>query len=289
MLRNFVAVVQCGNLADAGVRLGRTPSAVSMTLKQLEDHLGAALFETDRKNRLTALGSEIFDLAQRHLREFDDTVGAMLTLAQAPQGILRIAAVPSVANMVMPKALEAFMGRHPALKVDLRDTNTDVVVDALLRGQADIGIVSGSPSLNGIRREKLFEDAFGIICAPDHSLAQRHGPITFRDLISPTFVRNNLCELIRAHEMIAALEAARLTVHNTLSLISMVRTGNWITVLPRSVVGLMPDQLVFRTVEGLTETREISLLIRERTLFPGLVEELADMLRQVDYSDLAAS
>ena len=44
MLRCFVAVAEHGNLNDAANRLGRTPSAVSMSLKQLTDHLGAPLF-----------------------------------------------------------------------------------------------------------------------------------------------------------------------------------------------------------------------------------------------------
>jgi DNA-binding transcriptional LysR family regulator len=62
MLRNFVAVAALGNLNDAADRLGRAPSAVSMSLKQLEEHLGAPLFASDRKNRLTALGR--FTLAE---------------------------------------------------------------------------------------------------------------------------------------------------------------------------------------------------------------------------------
>ena len=67
MLRNFVAVAELGNLNDAAERLGRTASAVSMSLKQLEDHLGAPLFETDRKNRLTALGQFTFAEGRREV------------------------------------------------------------------------------------------------------------------------------------------------------------------------------------------------------------------------------
>src|SRR6056297_1748961 len=54
-LRTFVHVAECGTIRDAAERLFRTPSAVSMTLTQLERDLGAPLFQSDRKNRLTAL------------------------------------------------------------------------------------------------------------------------------------------------------------------------------------------------------------------------------------------
>ena len=57
MLRVFRAVAEQGSLARAADVLGRTPSAVSMMLSQFEWHIGAPLFETDRKNRLTTLGA----------------------------------------------------------------------------------------------------------------------------------------------------------------------------------------------------------------------------------------
>ncbi|MFT5446017.1 MAG: DNA-binding transcriptional LysR family regulator [Gammaproteobacteria bacterium] len=65
MLRCFVAVAQSGKLVDAAEKLGRTPSAVSMMLKQFEQHLGAPLFESERKNRLTALGAFALTEASR--------------------------------------------------------------------------------------------------------------------------------------------------------------------------------------------------------------------------------
>ena len=59
MLRCFRAVADHGSLAEAARTLVRTPSAVSMMLKQFEEHVGAALFESARKSRLTPLGELI--------------------------------------------------------------------------------------------------------------------------------------------------------------------------------------------------------------------------------------
>ena len=70
MLRCFVIVAELGNISDAGERLGRTPSAISMTLKQLEENLGSPLFESDRKNRLTALGRFTLTEARREVDNF---------------------------------------------------------------------------------------------------------------------------------------------------------------------------------------------------------------------------
>ncbi len=283
MLRCFATVAQTGNLADAALQLGRTQSAVSMTLKHLEEHLGARLFEGERKNRLTPLGEEIFALAQEQLRQFEDTVDAIESAANAPQGLLRIASVPSVADLVFPSAIETLTTRHPGIKVELRDTDTDKVIDALIRGQADLGIASGQPILNGIQQEALFEDAFGLVCAPNHPLATQPQQPTLSQVMAAGFVQNNLSRQIDIPEHVTLLEDAKVTVHNTLSLISMVRTEKWVTILPRAVVRIMPDQLTFREIKGLAIRRSVSLLTREQSRFPQLTRELAELLRNFDW------
>ena len=285
MLRCFNSVVLAGNLADAANRLGRTQSAVSMTLKQLEGHLGQRLFETERKNRLTPLGQEIFELSQQQLRSFDETIDAMETSASSPHGLLRIASVPSVAALMLPSAIEELTRRYPEIGVELWDTDTHRVIDALLRGQVDLGVASGQHALNGIRSETLFHDSFGLVSAPSHPLALMENSPTVQDVIGPGFACNNLCSWIQAPEIRAALSASKVNVHNTLSLIGMVRTGKWITILPQTVVRIMPDEMVFRQVEGLTEKRPVSLLTRAASRQRSLADELGTIVRQFEWSD----
>ena len=278
LLRCFAAVAESGNLADAGAQLGRTPSAISMTLKQMEDHLGARLFETDRKNRLTPLGEEVFALAQQQVRQHDEAIETIETMARAPKGLLRIAAIPSAVHQVLPQAVQIMMNRRPSLQIEIRDADTDIVKTALLRGQVEMGIVSGRPDLNGFRRVPLFEDGFGLVAAPAHPLMQQAAAPEIADLATKEFVRNDLCAQIRMPAFEQLLNNTRIAARNTLSLISMVRTGSWITVLPSSVVGILPEHLAFREIVGVDQNRVVSLLFREQCLFPDLVQEFADIL-----------
>lgn len=278
MLRCFAAVAESGNLADAGVQLGRTSSAISMTLKQMEDHIGARLFETDRKNRLTPLGEEIFALAQQQVRQHDEAIETIETIARAPKGLLRIAAIPSAVHQGLPQAVEIMMTRRPSLQIEIRDADTDIVKNALLRGQVEMGIVSGHSDLNGFRRVPLFEDAFGLVAAPDHRLMQQAAAPKISDLATKEFVRNDLCAQIRTPAFQEILDTTRIAARNTLSLISMVRTGGWITVLPSSVIGILPEHLAFREIIGVDQNRVVSLLSREQCLFPDLVQEFTEIL-----------
>ncbi len=279
MLRCFGAVVQAGNLADAAIRLGRTQSALSMTLKQLEDHLGRPLFEGERKNRLSPLGQEVFRLAQQQLRQFDDTIDAIEAAAQSPQGILRIASIPSVADLLLPQSIAELTNHHPALSIDVRDMDTASVIDTLLQGHADVGIVSGNPSLNGVEQVTLFEDRFGLLCARDHDLAKTPDPPGIDDVFSSRFVRNNLCALIQAPAVRQALPQAKVTVHNTHSLLAMVRSGIWTTILPQTVANAKNDTLIFRNISGLHDKRQVSMLIRKRPKHPEYFEDFIEIVQ----------
>lgn len=289
MLRCFATVAQAGNLAEAANRLGRTQSAISMTLKQLEEHLGQRLFESDRKNRLTPLGAQVFDLAQTQLRQFDHTVKSIETSANSPDGLIRIASIPSVAGLVFPSAIADLTRRNPGLKVELRDTDTQQVIDALMRGQADIGVVSGRHTLNGIRQAHLFSDPFGLICAPDHPLALQDKAPTVHDVTRASFIRNNLCGLIEAPNFQTAIAESKVAMHNTMSLIAMVRAGGWVTVLPKTVVTFMTSDLVFRQISDLPEERQVHLLMRENTLFPQFSEQLWQYLTEFDWNQSAGA
>ena len=288
MLRCFAIVAQTGNLSEAANQLGRTQSAVSMTLKQLEENLGKRLFESDRKNRLTPLGEHVFELAQTQLRQFDYTVKAIESSAKSPKGLIRVASIPSVAGLVFPPTIDALTHRFPGLNIELRDTDTSQVIDALLRGQADIGIVSGEHKLNAIRQAQLFSDQFGLICSSDHPLARQKADPTFHQIAGAKFIRNNLCEMIRTPAFKTAIADSKVSIHNTMSLIAMVRTGDWVTALPKTVMQFMSSDLVFRNISGLTELRQICLLMRERTPFPQFSEEAWKYLTNFDWSNAKA-
>ncbi|MFT4959877.1 MAG: LysR family carnitine catabolism transcriptional activator [Paracoccaceae bacterium] len=283
MLRCFSIVAQTGNLSEAATRLGRTQSAISMTLKQLEEHLGQRLFESDRKNRLTTLGEQVFELARTELRQFDETVRAIETSAISPQWLIRIVAVPSIASIVFPVIAKDFNSRWPRINIELRDADSLQAVDILMRGQADIGIASPQAAMNGIVQTPLFSDPFGLICAVNHPLAQQIQTPTLRQVLSSNFVRNDLCLSIGDSSFQEATTNAKLTARNTLSLISLVRSGSWITILPQAVAKILPDDLMFREISDLQDRRQVNLFLRQKNPFFRYAKEMSDVISETDW------
>jgi len=99
-LRTFVTVAGSGTLKEAAEKMGRTQSALSMTLKQLEAELNGSLFETDRKRDLTDLGQYVLQIATDILRDHDHGLDLIERYASGRAGRLRLASVPSVAAYI---------------------------------------------------------------------------------------------------------------------------------------------------------------------------------------------
>ena len=274
MLRCFRAVADTGSLADAAATLNRTPSAISMMLRQFEDHIGAPLFETGRKSRLTPLGELIHQEATRELEHFERTVAAIEGLSRAERGHVRIIATPSMVQTVLPPILSRFMANHPDVRIDLRDADSAAIEEELRAERADIGLASLGP-LAGFKRKKILSDPFGVVCLLDHSLARAGKAPEWTDLLDLPFIANGLCTLITDPEFQPILNSATLTVHNTTSLLGLVRIGMGVTILPRLTVE--PDQgaLTFLPLPGTVYSRDVYLFTPEDHLQTPAIKAMA--------------
>ena len=261
MLRGFAVVARSGNLSDGARSLGRTPSAVSMMLKQLETHLGEPLFETDRKYRLTALGTFVLEQAERELQQFDNTVKAIEGFAKATHGRVSIAVVPSVAGTVIPDVFSRFIEEFEHVDIELRDMDSTSILHELSRGRIDIGIATLGEHAVGLHSQFLMSDRFGVVASPDHKIAQTRGPVVWSELAHERVIANSLSAGITVPESRKLHENAMLTAHNLTSIIAMVRANIGITILPEMAsLALQPNDLIFRPLADDTIRRKIHLL-----------------------------
>lgn len=281
MLRCFRTVAEEGSLADAAEVLGRTPSAVSMMLRQFEDHIGAPLFESARKSRLTPLGELIFSEARRELAHFDRTIAAIEGISRAEAGHVRLAVTPSVGQVIMPPILRAYMAAHPGVHIDMRDADSASVQDELSAGRADIGLATLGP-LPGFERSLIFTDRFGVVCPAGHPLVENWSHLTWADMDGADFITNGLCQHITDESVAPILDAARLHVANTASLLSMVRAGAGVTLLPELALQQSEGGLVFLPLLDSSARREVWMLTPPDDLMTPAVKALARAIKGAD-------
>lgn len=256
MLRYFVEVAKTGNLSQAAERLGRSPSALSMMLKQFEEHLGAPLFETDRKSNLTLLGEFVLKESLRDLEQLDRTFASIQQFAHTPSGLIRIAAVPSASTSILPPLIARFQSDYSKVSIELSDADSLTVMADLTAQKIDFGIVSNHTDLNtrGFDSCELAQDRYGILYRKADPFPAHAG---WACLMDRPFISNRLCDSSPIPELKLALKGSKLRARNTSSLAALIEEGLGMTVLPELACQNLSDTLDFIIPKGPTYTRKI--------------------------------
>ena len=148
LLRTVLALVDGGGLDAAAQHVGRSPSAVSLQIKRLEDRLGAQLFyRSGRRLVPTRRGLLLVDYARRILRLNYDAVRDIAEPAVSQ--ILRVALPQDYAETWLPGFLQTFSVNHP--EIDLRVSVGGGVdaLEALARDEVDVAMALGLPLTEG--------------------------------------------------------------------------------------------------------------------------------------------
>lgn len=260
--RAFGVVARHGNLRDAAEELGRTQSALSMTLGQLEQMLGSPLFETDRKRDLTDLGMFVRDKSEELIREHDRVQEVIGSYAKDEAGRLRIASVPSVAALVLPELLRVFLEDHPGARIELMDSDSTQVRSMVADGHADLGIAGPAPERQALHEEPLFHDTLQVVCHVESEFSGWRGPLSWSDLSGAALITNQTFLTLNSPDALAAVAKSRLSARNISSLFAMVDAGLGLTVLPGLATRSLSPNLKAIPLSDSSNTRAICLLSR---------------------------
>ncbi len=261
-LRALVAVAEHGNIKDAAEQLHRTTSALSMTLKQIEDRLGGPLFEADRKQTLTELGLLVRDTGIILLRDYDRAMEAIAAHAGAFSGRLRLASVPSVAVMLLPQALREFLQTRPDVDVELVDTDSTDVWHMVESGQVDLGFASAPPENLHLRFDALFREPFRLICHSSSAMACKPEPIEWHDLEGANLIMNEALRAVSQQNFLHLAERSHLSVRNVSSLVAMVVADMGVTLLPTLATTNLPSDVVCLSLADALCCRTVGIIQR---------------------------
>ncbi|MBX9450968.1 MAG: LysR substrate-binding domain-containing protein [Neoaquamicrobium sediminum] len=118
VLRTFVAIAETGSFTLAAGSVFRTPSAVSMQIKKLEDILGASVFLRDARSvTLTQEGEMLMGYARRMLALNREAVSKFIVPDIA--GVVRLGSPDDYGERILPTVLKRFAKTHPAIAVDV--------------------------------------------------------------------------------------------------------------------------------------------------------------------------
>ena len=180
-------IARTGSFAAAARELGRVPSALTYSVRQLEDALDVLLFDRrSRQARLTAAGQELLDEGRRLLAEMDAVANRVKRVATGWESTLTVAVDDVISRLTVFELVEGFYaqrdaaGNGPGTRLRLRGEVLAGLWEALVSGQADlaIGAMMNSPAATGIELQPLGEIDFVYAMAPHHPLASMDEPLT---------------------------------------------------------------------------------------------------------------
>jgi DNA-binding transcriptional LysR family regulator len=171
LLRTLVAIADTGSFNRAARAVFRTPSAVSMQMKKLEEQVGRPLFAKDGRSvvltpdgeALVGYGRRILKLSQEALQRF-----------RAPEieGTIRLGTPDDYAGRFLPEILARFAASHPNVEVDVFCQSSRELLQLLDENAIDIALVSsghGQQAGNTVHRERLVWAGLRHGCAHERS------------------------------------------------------------------------------------------------------------------------
>lgn len=163
-LRYFDALARHGHFGRAADDCSISQPALSVQIRDLEESLGAELFErAARQVRLSAFGEEFLLRVREILRSVDELGDLARAHRKQLVGRLRIGVIPTVAPYLLPGMISALTRENADLDIHVRETVTPKLLQELAKGRLDTAIVALPISEPSMTETPLFEENFVLV------------------------------------------------------------------------------------------------------------------------------
>lgn len=185
-LRTFHEVARARSIQGAAEALYVTSPTVSAAVAALRDELGADLLERDGRGiRLTEAGRELARYAA-HILGLVERATLAVQEAAGGAGRLRLVAVTTAGEYVLPPLLGLFRRRNPEVEISLEVGNRSQVFQRLMDHEADLGI-GGRALYPELTAERILSNRLVVVGRPDHPLVEQD-TIRIEELATETWL-----------------------------------------------------------------------------------------------------
>ncbi|PPU38870.1 LysR family transcriptional regulator [Xanthomonas arboricola pv. populi] len=286
-IKKFVAVAKTRNFTRAAGLLHMTQPSLSKQIQQLEERLGARLFQRDsRPIRLTEAGRRFYEDALAVLDRVEQMEQTARRLGLGGKRIFNVGFVASALYGGLPTVMRRLMEQREDVEVRWLEMTSMEQQDALRHGIIDVGfgrIITGDASVTRVvlRQERLF-----LALSPEHRLARKSGAVRLLELdgsdiiVYPSQPRpsyaDQVLSLLREHG------ARPQEVHEVKELqtaLALVTAGSGACLIPATARHLRPS-LVYRPVADADAMSPIVMNYRSRDEDP-IIAVIKDVTRSL--------
>ena len=282
--RYFEALARHGHFGRAAEASAITQPALSMQIKELEDTLGAQLFERGaRQVRLTPLGSELAVRVRDILRSVDEIGDLARASDDRLVGRMRIGVIPTIAPYLLPRVIQSLGKQHPDLDIYMRETVTPKLIQELTEGRLDTAIVALPVSEPSLSEVALFDEDF-VLVRPE---ADKDAAIPNKEKLREMrllLLEEGHCfrdQALSFCDMGTSQPREMLDGSSLSTLVQMVSSGIGVTLLPEMALPVetrSADVSVHRFPKP-QPSRTIGMVWRKSTPLAGQLQQVANVVR----------
>jgi DNA-binding transcriptional LysR family regulator len=171
-LNIFCKVVELKGFSKAGNAVHLSQPTVSSHIKDLENHFECQLIDRLGKKAVpTKAGELLYSYAHKLIALRDEAESAMAEFHGDIKGRLVIGGSTIPGEYILPKHIGAFTVDYPRVSISLKIGDTENIIQDVLSGFLELGIVGAETSDKSIYQEKLIEDEMKLIVTADHKWA----------------------------------------------------------------------------------------------------------------------
>lgn len=292
-LKAFLLAVETGSFTHAADQLSVTQPSFTALIQDLEKALDVRLFErTTRSITLTAAGKDLRDRIHRPIADLEESYRNMMDLAAVRRGSVVVGALPSASLTIIPPTLGQLRRKHPALQIRVVEAHNDELIRMLRTNQVEFALATTLADVPDLEFLPLVADAFHVVSAPDHPIAQIPAPgwnaLIPHDLVLLSQGSSARAQFDRAITSDSSLAGLRYDVTHMITAVLLIKQGLGITLIPRLALPALPlEGLIHTPIADDTAKRTIGILRRkDRERSPAgkvFYEQVQQTAREIEY------
>jgi LysR family hca operon transcriptional activator len=286
-LRYFIAVAEELSFTRAAARLRTAQPSLSQQIRQLEQSVGAKLFDRSRQHvGLTNAGRIFLQQAKDILARVEHAGRLAKQAADGRAGELSVGTFPSADVRILP-ALRPLVAEHmPDLRLILHSRYAIEPIAGLQSGTLDVAFVRGPLEADGLESMELLREPLVIVLPSHHALARRKViPVRSLDDLPCITMERRLSPALH-DAAVAIYREAKIRMHavsradNVLGHLKLVQEGLGFALLPDSIASLLPPGVTFRPLDCDPVPTVALLVVWKSGNSSRLVRELVELARR---------
>lgn len=262
-----------------------TQPNLTMQVKKLEDEIGLRIFDRVKKPLIPTPAGEQIILKVRHIiREVEEMKAFVNMEIESLVGDFKLGIIPTLAPYLIPLFLPGFIQKYPQTHLHIQDIQTDKIIEGLIKGTIDIGILVTPLEENTIREIPMFNEPFLLYLPANHPYIQQKN--LSPDDIEPENVlvlkeghcfREQALQLCK-NQQLRSSSGFEYQSGSIETLKGLVKKGLGYTLIPELSVLKHLDEKHIRRFSSPEPIREVSIAVRNTFTKEKLIEVLHEAI-----------